>query len=562
MRKNERGFQVIGVAVLLGLLAGLVFALAPDQPGVLSSGGETSQGRKTYYVSSSGSDSADGRAPDVPFATIQHAVDLAQPGDIVELAAGTYMQDVVSKRDGTAAAPITIRGPAEAVLKGGGATRVFEIHHDYLTLEGFTLDGLWGDPGRQEGYREKLLYVVGAQPHDGVTGLKVLGMAFKNAGGECLRLRYFARRNEIAHSTFVGCGVHDFKFDAGKRNGEALYVGTAPEQRANGENPTADVDESNDNWIHDNSFDTQGNECIDIKEGASGNVVEHNRCTGQRDPNSGGLDARGSGNIFRYNESFGNAGAGIRLGGDTAADGVDNQVYGNTFYGNGAGGIKLVRGPQQLCGNVVRDNPGGQVVGVGRERVDPAAPCAREQPSGPPPGVQTSPNSTPAAKPSPTPGLNQGGTPTSQAGEHDITPVLDTFVNSDSPERGYAKADRLKIDRTPETWALLRFELPGVHPSGRALLRLYPQASVKKGGTVHVVPADWNAGVTWESRPELGEQLGELGRVKKGDWVEIDVTSALRNGVVALAIVPQSEQATSYYASEDGTEHAPRLVLR
>ena len=110
-------------------------------------------------------------------------------------------------------------------------------------------------------------------------------MTFKNAGGECVRLRYFAQHNEIATSRHSRrCGVHDFRFKAGGKNGEGIYIGTAPEQRGDGKNPTTDPDLSNGNWIHHNSFDTQGNECVDIKEAASGNLVENNRCTGQRDP--------------------------------------------------------------------------------------------------------------------------------------------------------------------------------------------------------------------------------------------------------------------------------------
>ena len=365
MRFNR---QAVPVAVVVLIAAGLALAL-------LGFGLQRSlaRGRSTYYVSPSGRDSNEGDSPQEPLKTIQRAVDQARPGDVVELAAGVYLQDVASKRDGAPGAPITIRGPAGAIVKGAGESRIFEIRHSYLTLEGFTIDGLWGSPAQQQGYREKLLYVVGRKPRDGVTGLKVLHMTFKNAGGECLRMRYFAQHNEIAYSSFVGCGVHDFKFHAGKRNGEAIYIGTAPEQRANGVNPTADPDQSSDNWVHHNTFDTQGNECVDIKEASSGNVVEYNSCTGQQDPNSGGFDARGSRNIFRHNQSFGNVGAGIRLGGDGADDGVDNQVYDNTFRDNGAGGIKLVHQRQKLCGNVLRNNRGGKV--VGHAQSDPAAAC-------------------------------------------------------------------------------------------------------------------------------------------------------------------------------------------
>jgi len=168
-----------------------------------------------YYVSPAGSDTNVGTDVSQPFRSIQHALELAQPGARITLAPGVYMQDIHSVRDGAPNAPITLAGPAGAVVKGGGAARIVEINHDYLALEGFTVDGLWGDPSSAAGYRDKLLYVLGRQPRDGVSGLRVVGMTFTNAGGECIRLRYFAQHNEIAESSISNCGVHDFRFNAG-----------------------------------------------------------------------------------------------------------------------------------------------------------------------------------------------------------------------------------------------------------------------------------------------------------------------------------------------------------
>jgi hypothetical protein len=341
------------------------------------------------YVSPSGDDASAGADPAHPLRTIQRALDLAQPGTRITLAPGVYKQDIRSVRDGLPSAPITLAGPADAVIKGAGSAHVVEINHDNITLQGFTIDGLWGDPNQAAGYRDKLLYVLGKQPRDGVSGLRVLGMTFRNAGGECVRLRYFAQRNEIAGSTIATCGVHDFRFGAGGKNGEGIYIGTAPEQRGDGKNPTADPDQSSANWIHNNSFDTQGNECVDIKEAASANLVENNRCTGQRDPESGGMDARGSGNIFRSNEIFGSAGAGVRLGGDTAADGTGNDMYDNRIHDNKSGGIKFQRQPQgRVCGNLMANNAGGDAVGSYASAFHPAAAC-------PAPGAPT-PTRTPA----------------------------------------------------------------------------------------------------------------------------------------------------------------------
>lgn len=360
-------------AVLVGALLGvLLAALAPTSRVWLPM---VAGGPRVFYVSPAGSDANSGASPDAPLASIQLAVDRAGPGDRVALAPGHYLQDISSRRDGTAEAPITISGPAGAVVSGAGRSRVIEITHDHLTLEGFTVDGLWGRPDEAAGYRDKLLYAVGTSPRRGVTGLRVLRMAFANAGGECLRLRYFAQHNEVAHSSFANCGVYDFRFRDGGKNGEAVYIGTARSQIDDGKNPTGGLDQSSYNWIHHNRFDTGGNECVDIKEGSAENIVEHNSCTGQRDPKSAGLDARGDRNTFRDNHIYGNRGAGVRLGGDGARDGLDNAVYRNTIVDNAGGGIKILRSRQGLiCGNTVDGGRAGAVVGEG-EGVDPMAPC-------------------------------------------------------------------------------------------------------------------------------------------------------------------------------------------
>lgn len=71
--------------------------------------------------------------------TIQAAVDAADPGDIVQVPAGTYAETVAVTEPG-----ITIRGSRGAVLDGGGilafGVRVRSL--DGSRLDGFTLEGL------------------------------------------------------------------------------------------------------------------------------------------------------------------------------------------------------------------------------------------------------------------------------------------------------------------------------------------------------------------------------------------------------------------------------------
>lgn len=339
----------------------------------------------TWYVAPTGNDSAAGRAPATAFATVQKAVDMANPGDTIRLADGVYFQDVVIgvEDSGEANAPILITGGPAAIIKGNGDSRIVEINGDYLTLDGFTIDGEYA-PGL---YRDKLIYATGTVGGDGVVGLRILHMTLQNAGGECVRLRYFSQQNEIAYNTITSCGQYDFggivgcKTD-GDKNGEGVYIGTAVNQRGIGNLP----DPSNANWVHHNTINTQGNECVDIKEGAFYNIVEDNDCTGQKDDDSAGFDSRSDWNIFRRNQSYNNCGAGIRFGGHTIAlsdapdfgrtYGINNDAYDNDIHDNLKGGIKFMQKPQsRICGNTMANNTGGNSVGTYKNDFHPTDPC-------------------------------------------------------------------------------------------------------------------------------------------------------------------------------------------
>jgi hypothetical protein len=329
---------------------------------------------ETYFVDPATNRTGTGTSGD-PLPSIQKALERALPGDTIRLASGRYLQDFRTVRDGRQGDPIIIEGPRTAIVSGAGEPRVAQVNHDYIELRGFTIDGKHSDGDSEDSYRDKLIYAIGARAGDGVTGVRIIGMHLKNAGGECVRLRYQAQRNEVAHSTIQNCGVYDFVYDGGGKNGEGLYVGTAPEQLGKNGAPDSAIDHSNNNWIHHNAFDTRGNECVDIKEGSSGNIVEHNSCTGQKDKDSAGLDARGNGNVFRHNTVYKNRGAGIRLGGDTAQDGIQNSAYANTLRDNAVGSLKILTGPQgKICGNIVAGKK-TETTGKFGKQLNPRQPC-------------------------------------------------------------------------------------------------------------------------------------------------------------------------------------------
>ena len=80
-----------------------------------------------------------------PFSRIQDALNVAQPGDAIVVAPGTYRETLVTVRAGTAEAPIVVRvrdvrGSAIVTVSG----RVLSVNHPYITVRGLVLDGQFG----------------------------------------------------------------------------------------------------------------------------------------------------------------------------------------------------------------------------------------------------------------------------------------------------------------------------------------------------------------------------------------------------------------------------------
>ncbi|NTV31094.1 hypothetical protein HGA91_03925 [candidate division WWE3 bacterium] len=256
----------------------------------------------TWYVSPQGNDALDGRTEMNAFATIQQAINTSQSGDTIYLLPGEYLQDIKTVRSGRKNKPITITGDKTAVVRGGGRPRVIEIQHSYITVNGFTVDGLFGDGSKSSGYREKLIYIMNSNNRSGISNVKILGMHVKNSGGECIRVRYFAHDIEIAYSYIYRCGVYDYAFENGGQNGEGIYIGTAPEQEGKGGAPSKDHDNSRNITIHHNIIDPEGSECVNVKESSHHVAIINNRCLSQWDRNSAGFDIRGACTIIANNE--------------------------------------------------------------------------------------------------------------------------------------------------------------------------------------------------------------------------------------------------------------------
>jgi hypothetical protein len=274
---------------------------------------------RAKYVSKRGSDSNSGTLRR-PWRTIQRALDAAAPGQTVWVRGGVYREDVDAERDGTVAAPITLRTfPRERATISG---RV-KVAGSNVRVTGFVVT-----PDPSAGSDDVLVYI---------------------SGGDNVELR----RNEIRGSTASG-----------------IYVGDAGDG--------ADCVRIVENWIHGNGTHWNLDHGVYFGYGRGGtvaaNVVERNLAYGihlgpQADKvlvtqntvvanrRSGVIVAgydntTSNGNLIVNNVVAFNEDWGIRTYWEED-EGANNAAQNNLVYGNGRGatyGKGLA-----LSGNVTRN---------------------------------------------------------------------------------------------------------------------------------------------------------------------------------------------------------------
>lgn len=191
-------------------------------------------------------------------AGLDHALTSATPGATIVLAPGTYSGNFVATVSGTAASPITMCGPRDAVIDGGSIKSGYALHLNgasWWNLVGFSVRG------SQKGV------MVDHADH-----VVISGMSVHDIGDEAVHLRSFSSYDTVEGVTVRNTGLNNPSF------GEGLYVGSAHTNWCRYSSCAPDA--SNYDVLKSNDIAGTTAENIDIKEGTTGGVIVGNRLSG------------------------------------------------------------------------------------------------------------------------------------------------------------------------------------------------------------------------------------------------------------------------------------------
>ena len=350
------------------------------------------------WVSPTGLDTNAGTEA-APFKTLQKALDVAQPGTTINLKPGTYREAVITKRAGTAAAPITVKGSTstrtDAVLYGLGG-RVFSIDHSYYTLGGFTIDGqqniarseyegitdlskvrAFKDSVQSRAVNSKLVYVGASTTTADIVGTTISNMFLTGSGGECVRFRNRAANSLVVNSVIQWCGMlgqgvepDQYKY----HNAEGVYIGTSPKSTTQ---PMYQNDTSNNIVVRDSTINTFGSECFEVKENAHHNRLENSDCGYNDEPlaqQGSNVELRGDHNTVLGSRLRQSRSWNMKLASDSSTyDRGGNTAQGSTF--SGAATYPVVNkqtGSGPFCGNTF---PSGTIADPSGNAVSNPATC-------------------------------------------------------------------------------------------------------------------------------------------------------------------------------------------
>ena len=264
------------------------------------------------------------------------ALRVANPGDVIQLADGSYAGPFTISRSGTASAPITLTGSRSAVIDGQGTSsgRTVQLQADHWRLRGFTVSN-----------GQKGIMALGA--HDTI----IDGVQVHHIGDEAIHFRDNSTDNTVQNSVITDTGLREPGF------GEGLYFGQAVSNWVNGQPDRSDRNHAINNHI---GPDVRA-EHLDLKEGTTGGEVRGNTFdgTGMSGENfaDSWIDVKGNG--YRITSNTGSHALldGFQTHIQVTGWGRDNVFSANTADVGASGfGFKITKDGSGTAGNVVCSN--------------------------------------------------------------------------------------------------------------------------------------------------------------------------------------------------------------
>ena len=146
-----------------------------------------------------------------------------------------------------------------------------------------------------------------------------------------------------------------------------------------------------------------------------------------------------------------------------------------------------------------------------------------------------------------------------------FAPTADTFVSASAPSHVYGSSSEIWCDSSPNTVALLKFEVAGLNGKvvKSAKLSLHVTNGTPNGPSVYATDTSWSEStVNYNTRPRLiGAPIGDFGALAVGSTVTLDVTSVIKGeGTYSFGLNAQSADAV-VFSSKERAGFAPALQL-
>jgi hypothetical protein len=283
---------------------------------------------QTYYVAPGGRDSSPGTS-DLPWRSVQRALDRLRPGERALVRSGTYAEDLVMRRAGTAGAPITVTAApgARVVLRpastSGDTYAVrFRSGAAYVRFAGFVIEGARGTSSTN-------VYFEGSPHHVELRRNEIRFSQDQGVFAEDTTRNLHLVGNRVHHN---GRG-----HVSGQHQSHGLYIEGRDHLIAN-------------NVIHDHPYGFG----IQLYPANTGTIVVHNTIVGSA---LGAIVVGGDegvGNItIRNNVLAFNSGLGVRADRDCPTGPV--LVDTNVIHGNSGGAVDGRCGRVRAVANVTSD---------------------------------------------------------------------------------------------------------------------------------------------------------------------------------------------------------------